>query len=586
MHTVVQILISLVILSILLISIYLYASNFGITAPDVRGIYDSNRGICGDESVGGTNGKLECIKEQIRYCRNSGGGRNKQCYIDRNIKECNNKDKNCIDADGKIVDCPCWPDDIPVGDWGNFNSAWGKCGELMQGGSVNKTTLKACYDAQARYCNEGDSRNQNCYTDRGVPICGPGDDNNLHCYPNIVPDSKWGNYPVDLLLYPSATCGTNKQGGLGKKQKCCDEQAKFCKNNKKCMKDRGCDLNVYINNLSPDKRKIFYDEVLTHCKSSIGGIRNQACYTDRGINVCGPNDSDSMNCYPNIIPGDEWGTYPINTILHPNDTCGSAKQGGATKKRDCCDAQVKYCQSVGAGEQCLVDRGCSTKYVTANYSDKELENYYSGTIQHCKNNGGGQNKNCYTDRGMSVCTTKDQRGCWPNMVPIGHFGTFDSKWGKCGSKEQGWDKYKSECCAKQIAYCATVSPENREQCLIDRNCSTASQTAQMTASQLAKFYEHTINTCKNNGGGQNKKCYTDRGMPVCTNKDQIGCYPNMIPVGHFGTFSTNIGGKCGSMEQGWDKYKPECCAKQRDHCKHAVAWDRAKCMTDRGCVWQ
>ena len=72
---------------------------------------------------------------------------------------------------------------------------------------------------------------------------------------------------------------------------------------------------------------------------------------------------------------------------------------------------------------------------------------------HCNVNGGGQNKKCYSDRGVRVCKTVKDTGCWPNSVPCTNFGNYDSKWGNCGTNKQGGSNCKGKCCDAQHSFC-------------------------------------------------------------------------------------------------------------------------------------
>ena len=56
----------------------------------------------------------------------------------------------------------------------------------------------------------------------------------------------------------------------------------------------------------------------------------------------------------------DWGTnYDIN-VNDSNDLCGTAKQGGARCKEQCCKKQAEFCGCGVNDKNCMAERGCST----------------------------------------------------------------------------------------------------------------------------------------------------------------------------------------------------------------------------------
>ena len=151
------------------------------------------------------------------------------------------------------------------------------------------------------------------------------------------------------------------------------------------------------------------------------------------------------------------GKYRVAPNGASDQLCGGKKQGGPSEKKKCCHVQMygdgkswwTPCNKVNNITKCMKDRGCSVKRdVAVNKTNMKAIN------DHCKGiNGGGQNKKCYTDRGVSVCKTTQEQNCWPNGVPCKDFGTYNTHYGKCGTQRQGGSKCKPKCCAAQHAYC-------------------------------------------------------------------------------------------------------------------------------------
>ena len=177
---------------------------------------------------------------------------------------------------------------------------------------------------------------------------------------------------------------------------------------------------------------------------------------------------------------------------------------------------------------------------------------------YCAKVGGGQNKQCYLDRGIKVCQSKDEKDCWPNMVACGSFNNFDTSFGnKCGDQKMGGKRCYTDCIQEQI------------------------------------------NFCESHGGGQNETCYTDRGVKTCASASDVNCWPNTVPCEDFGDkgghFDTTAYGKCGTQRQGGSICKKNCCQKQwSSTCKNAINLNpfasdadrqltKTNCMKDRGC---
>ena len=335
------------------------------------------------------------------------------------------------------------------------------------------------------------------------------------------------NGPKDAL------CGGSKQGGDKEKQLCCAVQGYgdgkslfkgciFDNDPKGCMKARGCSI------AKPNNTQLAI--VKSYCKDN-GGASNEKCYTDRG--VC---KGDKSTCYPGLLP--------CNAFNFNSDVghCGTSVQGLSRCKNACCDVQMfgkgawAGCLKTPNPAQCMKDRGCALGDVSTAAQSKLL----AETNKQCKGlNGGGQNEKCYTDRG--VCTTKGNKLCWPDGVPCANFGTFDSKFGKCGTARQGAKSCQSACCLAQHKFCkAKPTVDEYVTCMDDRGCKSYAE------STLSKG-----GTC--NSMGKNFRV-------LATWKD-----PNF---------------KCGGSNQGgFGPCKKACCDKQWTFCGKKDV----KCMKQRGC---
>ena len=124
--------------------------------------FDSRKGRCGTERLGGLKRKRDCLQAQINYCsqggvQNNGGGQNKKCFTDRGVPLCD-RNEWCTDLDGNKVACPCYPDNVSCDVFkkpNNYNvdpngAADQKCQGDLQGGPK---CLNDCCAAQKAYCD-------------------------------------------------------------------------------------------------------------------------------------------------------------------------------------------------------------------------------------------------------------------------------------------------------------------------------------------------------------------------------------------------------------------------------------------------
>lgn len=139
----------------------LFNSGIDIAKGFTYSTFDSRKGPCGDKKVGGLRNKAECLQAQINYCSkggvyNNGGGQNVKCFTDRGVPMCDNNEW-CVDANGKKIPCPCYPDDVSCSvfkDIQNYKvdkdgGANQKCQGDLQGGPK---CVDDCCAAQKKYC--------------------------------------------------------------------------------------------------------------------------------------------------------------------------------------------------------------------------------------------------------------------------------------------------------------------------------------------------------------------------------------------------------------------------------------------------
>lgn len=313
-------------------------------------------------------------------------------------------------------------------------------------------------------------------------------------------------------------CGGVKQGAAAEKDKCCAVQWKGdgkslfqgCSNDlsdpKSCMKSRGCSV--------PAAKAADIKGIKSYCDKH-GGANNQACYTDRGVKVC--SSETETDCYPNL--------YGCSAFDFNSDTakCQTDKQGGKKCAKACCRAQM-----LGKGSwagcvndpfspsKCLKNKGCSLSLLP----DDAMGALVKQTNDHCKGvNGGGQNTTCYTDRGVPKCKSSSQKNCYPNSVPCENFGTFDSKYGKCGTERQG-PHCKPACCKAQWTnYCKGVIGDPVD-CMTDRGCTLKDAGVSLIANGQR---DGTVEI----GPNKNKKCASG----LSNGGWCVECHPGKCPSG-------------------------------------------------------
>lgn len=283
------------------------------------------------------------------------------------------------------------------------------------------------------------------------------------------------------------------------------------------------------------------------------------------------------------ITKDEFvGTYRVAANGPKDQLCGGAEQGGESKKDACCAVQWK-----GDGKTlfkgcmmdlsdpigCMKNRGCPVP--DANPKDiKQIKEF-------CDDHGGAANKKCFTDRGVKVCSSESETDCYPNLYGCTAF-SFNSDVAKCRTDRQGGERCAKDCCKIQMVgkggWPGCVRDPNPALCMKNRGCTLSL----LPDSAMASLVKKTNDQCKGiNGGGQNKTCYTDRGVKVCKNPSQKNCWPNSVPCENFGTFDSKYG-KCGTDRQG-PHCKPACCRAQWTFCKGVVGDNPVDCMAKRGC---
>jgi len=226
--------------------------------------------------------------------------------------------------------------------------------------------------------------------------------------------------------------------------------------------------------------------------------------------------------------------------------CGGSKQGGAKDKKTCCNIQMygdgqslwKGCKNeLSDPINCMEDRGCAVTDTTITTSRMDAINKY------CNTHGGGQNEKCYTDRGVSVCKNDKDTVCWPNSVPCINFGTYDSKWGNCGTNEQGGSKCKEACCDAQHAFCKTKPTlDEYFSCMNDRGCMDKAKAIVNPKNGQCNNMKKNFSV-KRNGTDQNFFCGGDHQggtacKTQCNNTQYDYCKVQCTALGAFDSDST------------------------------------------------
>lgn len=273
-------------------------------------------------------------------------------------------------------------------------------------------------------------------------------------------------------------CGSEHNGGASQKDLCCESQWGYCNvgtdlDKIKCMKDRGC--------------------VLTEGMCATAGIS----YT-----------------------------------LAAGEKCG-AENWGSNCSKMCCLQQWDFCKKGATKGQCMLDRGCPVPKgdcdafdYDVNVSDKSthcntdktggkecLKECAQTQAVFCNNNGGPKNMQCMLDRGVPMCASATDVGCYPNVysnlttypntggiAPAfrgkdwsrnGGTGCTKNVWDfnvtkqnkgpdpnglvQCSLPQQGGKKCSTQCCEKVSQDCdgqkGIFCPDSCvEQCKKDRGC--------------------------------------------------------------------------------------------------------------------
>ena len=134
------------------------------------------------------------------------------------------------------------------------------------------------------------------------------------------------------------------------------------------------------------------------------------------------------------------------------------------------------------------------------------------------------------------------------------------------------DAFSKQCKSGQSCGGYCVECVGNADCPSGKTC-----TANRTCTDILEY-------CRKNGGGANKKCYTDRGMKVCSSTKERNCYPNDLPCSDFGIFDSK-NGKCGTDKQGGGLCLTGCCVKQHEYCHASNSTKEGyfTCMKQRGC---
>jgi hypothetical protein len=136
--------------------------------------YDSSKGACGSSSVGGKNEKVPCLDAQIAFCssggmNNNGGGQNTACFTNRGVPLCS-ENMQCV-QNGQTVPCPCYPNSVDCSVFGTYDSKWGRCGTVRQGGDkCKRNCCQTQWDTTCKNAIYVFGNKTQCMQDRG---CSP-----------------------------------------------------------------------------------------------------------------------------------------------------------------------------------------------------------------------------------------------------------------------------------------------------------------------------------------------------------------------------------------------------------------------------
>ena len=339
-----------------------------------------------------------------------------------------------------------------------------------------------------------------------------------------------------------------------------------------------------------------FKNAIINCKLQ-GGGQNIKCYTDK-IDLP----------YQDIIPSIPCSDY--NKFDSKYGKCGSLRQGSEKCMKECISKKIKECSLEGGGHniKCYTNKidlpySKIIEYIPCkDYEDfnpdwgkcgslrqgskKCLDSCINKQIERCKDNV--YQKNCYTDK-IDLPFSEISK-----YIPCSNY-SFDPKYGKCGSLEQGGEKCLDQCIKKQVEDCKQYGAQQIK-CYTDRidlpyekiinyipcqdygnykscygKCGSLRQGSKKC---LQSCINNKNNFCQKKGGGQNIKCYTDR--IDLKYKDIL----NYLSCQDFGNFDP-VYGKCGDLRQGDSKCKSACCNIVNDSClEECKQNDSLDCLKD------
>ena len=334
---------------------------------------------CGSWLQGGPACRADCCADQNEYCR--GANPTMEGYFE------------CVINRGCKLNITCETDQ-EVTNTTNYdidpNDSSDHCGTTKQGKNYGPT-IKKSGGKPSKILSEEECE---IWAELGSGVSWGGGGNWNHIPSGCVVNSG-GNTHYNRSD-PNKTCGSggyNCAQPKGCTPECCAKQDEHCTGAStclqeyfRCMKDRGCtdESKIEVNgNLSQTQKcdlpKNYLNAYDVPCDLN-GNCRYKCGSWLQGGSACKNGCCDNQERYCRLWNGTmedyfycmkirgctepsceyDWGTnYDIN-VNDSNDLCGTAKQGGARCKDQCCKKQAEFCGCGVNDKNCMAERGCST----------------------------------------------------------------------------------------------------------------------------------------------------------------------------------------------------------------------------------